>query len=80
MKKILVLLSIMMFFLLPQFLSAAEVKIGVPYPMSGPSAQAGLDAKHAVELALDIINTTKYKHLNLPLQKLRAFQTWVGLK
>jgi len=80
MKKILVLLSIMIFFLIPQFLSAAEVKIGVPYPMSGPSAQAGLDAKHAVELALDIINTTKYKHLNLPLAKTEGLPNLGGAK
>jgi branched-chain amino acid transport system substrate-binding protein len=51
------------------FLSAAEVKIGVLYPMSGPTAQVGLDNKHAIELALEIINTTNYKHLNLPLAK-----------
>ena len=69
MKRILVLFSIMIFFLLPQFLSAAEVKIGVIYPMSGVAAQAGLDDKNAIELALDIINTGKYRHLNLPLAK-----------
>ena len=50
-------------------ISAAEVKIGVLYPMSGPTAQVGLDNKHAIELALEIINTRNYKHLNLPLAK-----------
>jgi branched-chain amino acid transport system substrate-binding protein len=80
MKKILVSFSIMIFFLLPQFLSAAEVKIGVIYPMSGPTAQAGLDDKHAIELALDIINTTKYKHLNLPLAKTEGLPKLGGAK
>jgi branched-chain amino acid transport system substrate-binding protein len=50
-------------------ISAAEVKIGVLYPMSGPTAQVGLDNKHAIELAMDIVNTRNYKHLNLPLAK-----------
>jgi len=49
--------------------AAPEVKIGVIYPMSGPIAQAGLDDKNAIELALEIINTGKYKNLNLPLAK-----------
>jgi len=80
MKKILVSFSIMIFFLLPQFLSAAEVKIGVIYPMSGPTAQAGLDDKNAIELALDIINTTKYKHLNLPLAKTEGLPKLGGAK
>ncbi|MEW6262409.1 MAG: ABC transporter substrate-binding protein [Thermodesulfobacteriota bacterium] len=48
---------------------AADVKIGIIYPMSGVAAQAGLDDKNAIELALDIINTGNYKHLNLPLAK-----------
>ncbi|MCX5907422.1 MAG: ABC transporter substrate-binding protein [Deltaproteobacteria bacterium] len=47
----------------------SEVKIGVIYPMSGPAAQTGVDDKHAIDLALEIINTTNYKHLNLPLAK-----------
>lgn len=33
-----------------------EVTIGVIYPMSGASAQVGIDARHAFETALDIIN------------------------
>src|SRR5262245_13488878 len=41
-----------------------EVTIGVVYPMSGPNAQIGVDARHAFEAALDIINN---KHdINLP--------------
>ncbi|MFG1270725.1 ABC transporter substrate-binding protein [Xanthobacter versatilis] len=34
----------------------AELAIGVIYPMSGPSAQAGVDAGHASETAAEIIN------------------------
>jgi branched-chain amino acid transport system substrate-binding protein len=34
----------------------ADVTIGVVYPMSGPNAQIGVDARHAFEAALDIIN------------------------
>jgi len=61
-------------------LYAADVKIGVIYPMSGPTAQAGLDDKHAIELALDIINTTNYKHLNLPLSKTAGLPNLGGAK
>ncbi len=46
---------------------AQEVVIGVLYPMTGPVAQIGLDARSAVNVALDIINS---RHdLNLPLAK-----------
>jgi branched-chain amino acid transport system substrate-binding protein len=48
---------------------AQEVKIGVIYPMSGPAAQPGIDNKNVIDVALEIINTTNYKHLNLPLAK-----------
>jgi branched-chain amino acid transport system substrate-binding protein len=60
--------------------AAQEVKIGVLYPMSGPAAQAGLDDKNALELAMDIINTTKYKHLNLPLSKSEGLPNLKGAK
>ncbi|WP_088348472.1 MULTISPECIES: ABC transporter substrate-binding protein [Rhodomicrobium] len=36
--------------------AATEVVIGVVYPMSGSNAQIGVDAKHALETAADIIN------------------------
>ena len=74
MKKVAFLCSIFIFlaFLFPGVLLSQDVKIGVIYPMSGPTAQIGLDHKHAIELALDIINTTKYKHLNLPLSKAKG--------
>jgi branched-chain amino acid transport system substrate-binding protein len=35
----------------------SEVVIGAAYPLSGPSSPAGLDAKAALELAVDTINT-----------------------
>jgi len=35
-----------------------EVVIGVIYPMSGPSAQAGIDNKPAFEIAAEIANGT----------------------
>ena len=83
MKKIIVSWSIittLLFFTLPGSVLAADVKIGVIYPMSGPTAQAGLDDKHAIELALDIINTGKYKHLNLPLSKSAGLPNLGGAK
>ncbi|CAN7160359.1 ABC transporter substrate-binding protein [Bradyrhizobium sp. LjRoot220] len=44
-----------------------EVVIGVTYPMSGSSAQIGVDAQHAYATATDIINN---KHdFDLPLAK-----------
>lgn len=47
--------------------SGGEVVIGVVYPMSGPNAQIGVDARHAFETALDIINTAQ--DLPLPTAK-----------
>jgi branched-chain amino acid transport system substrate-binding protein len=44
-----------------------EVVIGALYPMSGANAQIGVDAQHAFETALDIINTVQ--DLDLPLAK-----------
>lgn len=38
------------------YASMAEVKIGVIYPMSGASAQIGVDARHALETAAEVIN------------------------
>ncbi|MBI3002526.1 MAG: ABC transporter substrate-binding protein [candidate division NC10 bacterium] len=44
---------------------AREVVIGVLYPMTGPVAQIGIDARSAITVALDIINN---RHdLKLPL-------------
>jgi branched-chain amino acid transport system substrate-binding protein len=38
------------------FAQGADVTIGVVYPMSGASAQIGVDARHAFETAAEIIN------------------------
>jgi len=70
----------LLFFTLSGTLLAEEVKLGFIYPMSGPVAQPGLDNKHVIELALDIINTTKYKHLNLPLAKSEGLPNLGGAK
>jgi branched-chain amino acid transport system substrate-binding protein len=44
-----------------------EVVIGVLYPLSGPVAQAGVDAKAAAETAVEIVNTRQ--DLDLPLAR-----------
>jgi branched-chain amino acid transport system substrate-binding protein len=44
-----------------------EVVIGVLYPLSGNSAQVGIDCVNAVKLAADIVNSSH--DLNLPLAK-----------
>jgi len=41
-----------------------EVVIGVIYPLTGSSAQVGVDSKHAIDTALEIINTAST--LDLP--------------
>ena len=46
---------------------AADVKIGVIYPLTGNSAGAGQSAKAAVDLALEIVNTAHPELKNLPL-------------
>lgn len=48
--------------------SVKEVTIGALYPLSGSSAQVGVDAKHAFETAADIINNA-HPDLDLPLAK-----------
>ncbi|WP_157080490.1 ABC transporter substrate-binding protein [Methylobacterium variabile] len=40
----------------PARAAAPEVVVGVLFAMSGPSAQVGVDARHAIETALDLIN------------------------
>jgi branched-chain amino acid transport system substrate-binding protein len=45
----------------------SEVTIGVIYPLSGASAQVGVDARHALETALALINTPH--DLDLPLAR-----------
>ena len=56
------------------------MKIGALYPMTGPSAQVGLDNKNAIEVALEIVNTGKYGHLNLPLSKNAGLPSLKGAK
>jgi branched-chain amino acid transport system substrate-binding protein len=74
------IIAALLSFVFPATILAADVKIGVIYPMSGAIAQAGLDDKHAIELALDIINTGKYKHLNLPLSRSAGLPNLGGAK
>ncbi|MBA2608083.1 MAG: ABC transporter substrate-binding protein [Actinobacteria bacterium] len=47
--------------------SGAEVPVGVIYPLSGANAQIGVDARHALETAADIVN--KSFDLDLPTAK-----------
>jgi branched-chain amino acid transport system substrate-binding protein len=44
-----------------------EVVVGALYPLSGASAASGVDARHALETAVDVINTSM--DLDLPLAK-----------
>ncbi len=55
-----------------------EVKIGVLYPLSGPTAQIGLDAVAAVRTALQIAN--EGADLPLPLAKNKGFPGLGGAK
>ncbi len=84
MKRNAFILPVLALFLLlsfpPSLPAQQDVKIGVIYPMSGPIAQAGLDNRHAIELALEIINTTKHKDLNLPLAKTAGLPNLGGAK
>jgi len=55
-----------------------EVVIGVLYPLSGPTAQAGVDARAAAELAVEIVNG---KHdLDLPLARTEGLPGLGGAK
>lgn len=47
--------------------AAEEVVIGALYPMSGPSAQIGVDARHALETAVDLVNAVH--DLDLPMAR-----------
>ena len=44
-----------------------EIVIGALYPLSGASGASGVDARHALETAVDVINTSM--DLDLPLAK-----------
>ena len=43
-----------------------EVVVGLLFPLTGPSSQIGIDARHAVETAFDIVNSP-HPDLDLPL-------------
>jgi branched-chain amino acid transport system substrate-binding protein len=47
--------------------AAADVKIGVIYPLTGNAASAGQSARDAVHLGVDIVNTAHPDLKNLPL-------------
>ena len=47
--------------------SGTEILIGAVYPLSGSSAQTGVDAKYVYETVLDIVNNGK--DIDLPLAK-----------
>jgi branched-chain amino acid transport system substrate-binding protein len=60
------------------FAQGREVVVGVLYPLSGPVAQAGVDAKAAVETAADIVNA---RHdLDLPLARSEGLPGLGGAK
>jgi branched-chain amino acid transport system substrate-binding protein len=55
-----------------------QIVIGGLYPLSGANAQIGVDAKHAYDTALDVINN---KHdLDLPLAKTEGLPNFGGAK
>jgi branched-chain amino acid transport system substrate-binding protein len=47
--------------------TSPEIVIGVLFPMSGANAQIGIDARHAMETAADIVNNSY--DLDLPMAK-----------
>jgi branched-chain amino acid transport system substrate-binding protein len=55
-----------------------EVVIGVIYPLSGPVAQAGIDAVAALNTAVEIINNES--NLNVPLAKGKGLPNLGGAK
>ncbi|HEU4377695.1 MAG TPA: ABC transporter substrate-binding protein, partial [Hyphomicrobiaceae bacterium] len=55
-----------------------EVKVGVLYPLSGPTAQIGVDAVAAVKAVLEIVN--EGADLPLPLAKNKGLPGLGGAK
>jgi branched-chain amino acid transport system substrate-binding protein len=52
---------------LPAFAQTApDVAVGILFPLSGAGAQVGVDARHAIETALDVINNP-HPEFDLPL-------------
>jgi len=60
------------------FAQAREVVIGVLYPMTGPSAQIGIDARNIINVAVDIVNNGA--NINLPLAKTKGLPRLGGAK
>ncbi|MFC1979786.1 ABC transporter substrate-binding protein [Chloroflexota bacterium] len=58
--------------------NSATIKIGAIYPLTGPSASAGLDVKNGILLAADIVNN-EY-NLNLPLARTKGIPSLGGAK
>jgi branched-chain amino acid transport system substrate-binding protein len=56
----------------------SEIVIGALYPLSGANAQIGVDARHAYETALDIINNVH--DLDLPLARSAGLPNLGGAK
>ena len=55
-----------------------EIVIGALYPLSGASGASGVDARHALETAVDVINTSI--DLDLPLAKSAGLAGFGGAK
>jgi branched-chain amino acid transport system substrate-binding protein len=56
----------------------AEIVVGALYPLSGANAQIGVDARHAYETALDVINNVH--DLDLPLARSAGLPNLGGAK
>jgi len=63
---------------LPAGAQPKEVVIGVLYPLTGPTAQAGIDSKAAAELAVEIVNGRF--DLDLPLARTQGLPNLGGAK
>jgi branched-chain amino acid transport system substrate-binding protein len=55
-RRIFVLACVVLFAGATSAKAQQEVKIGVLYPLSGPTAQVGIDAVAAVKTAVEIVN------------------------
>jgi branched-chain amino acid transport system substrate-binding protein len=56
-----------------------EVVVGVLYPFTGPAAQIAIDHRHAVEVAVDIVNN-RHDGVNLPLARTEGLPGLGGAK
>ena len=66
------------FFSAPVWASSHEVKIGVLYPLSGPSAEAGKAVLAAVRTAQDVVNNVH--GADLPLAQVQGLPNLGGAK